>query len=248
MNKRDKNLIYGRHPILDAFQAGSSFEKIWIQQGLSGDIEKELRHLCREHDVPMQYVPKDRLNRMAASGNHQGVAGLLSIIRYMDVEDVVPQLYEQALTPLLVILDGITDVRNLGAIARSVECLGAHGLVVGKKKSAPVNAEALKASAGALTRLPVCRQNSLPATVDWLRLSGIQLIGTTLEESVAVTEVNFSLPTAIVLGSEDEGISEGVKSRMDTLCRIPQTGRTESLNVSVAAGIVLYEALRQRSL
>lgn len=247
MSKRDKNLIYGKHPILDAFRAGSSFEKIWIQQGLTGDLERELRQLCREHDVPMQYVPKDKLNRIAP-GNHQGVAGLLSIIRYMQVEDVIPQLFEHSVTPLLLVLDGITDVRNLGAIARSAECLGAHALVVGKKNAAPVNAEALKASAGALSRLTVCRQSSLPATLEWLHLSGIHIVGTSLKESMPLGEIDFSPPTAIVLGSEDTGITPSLEARLDVRCRIPQTGQTESLNVSVAAGIVLYEVMRQRSL
>lgn len=247
MNKKDKNLIYGRHPVLDAFKAGSSFEKIWLQQGLTGDIEKELRQLCREHDVPMQYVPKDKLNRMAP-GNHQGVAGLLSIITYMQIEDVVPQLFEQSANPLLVVLDGITDVRNLGAIARSAECLGAHALVVGKKHAAPVNAEALKASAGALATIPVCRQGSLPAALEWLQLSGLQIVGTSQKHSLPVGSIDFSSPTAIVLGAEDTGMTPGVEHLLDARCRIPQIGQTESLNVSVAAGIVLYEAQRQRLL
>lgn len=245
MSKRDKNIIYGRHPILDALESGTSFEKIWLQQGTRGDLEKEIRAYCRKLDIPLQYVPKDRLNRMAP-GNHQGIAGLMSLIRYQRVEDVVPHLFEQSVMPLLVMLDGVTDVRNLGAIARSAECLGAHALVVGKKNAAPVNAEAMKASAGALNQLPVCRENSLVAAVEWMQMSGIQVVGTTLEESTPVEAVDFSGPTAIVLGAEDTGLSQGLSDRLDLRCRIPQEGTTDSLNVSVAGGIVLYEALRQR--
>ncbi len=239
-------LIYGHHPVVEAIRAGRPVEKVFFQQGLRGDTEKEIRHLTREHDIPLQVVPRERLNKMVR-GNHQGVAAWLALVEFQPLEDLVPHLYEQGQTPLLLLLDGVTDVRNFGAICRSAYCLGVHAVVVPTSGAAPANEEAMKASAGALAKVNICRVKSIFSTVDWLKASGIQIVSTALHErSAPVMEIDFQLPTAIILGSEDKGVHPKLLSMSDRLTKIPQAVDFDSFNVSVAAGIVLYEAVRQR--
>lgn len=243
--KKNNHLIFGRHPILDAIRAGKKFDKIFLQRGVTGDLEIELRKLCKEHDIPLQYVPKERLSR-TIRGNHQGVIGYLSLIDYYRLEDVVPMIWETGETPLILLLDGVTDVRNFGAIARSAEVSGVHAIVVPKTGSALINADALKTSAGALTRLNVCRENSLVTAVEYLKDSGIQVFASSLKAEKPIYEMEFHAPLALVIGSEDEGVSTGILDRVNGQFRIPQKGTTDSFNVSVASGIMLYEVLRQR--
>ena len=240
-----ETIIYGRHPVIDALQSGSRFEKIWLQQGVRGEFEKELRTLCRQNGVHMQVVPKERLARLVR-GNHQGVIGQLALISYYKIEDVLPALYEQAKTPHILVLDSVTDVRNLGAIARSAEVFGVHALVLPQKGGALVNGEALKTSAGALTKLTVCREKSLVNAVELMRNSGLQIAATTLEGAIVPAAIDFNVPTAIILGSEDKGIRHSLLKMADVYVKIPQLGTTDSLNVSVAAGVLLYEVVRQR--
>ena len=243
--KKNANLIFGRHPVLDAIQAGKKFDKIILQRGTTGDLEMELRRLCKEHDIPLQYVPKERLNR-TIRGNHQGVIGYLALLDYYRLDDVVPHIWERGETPLILLLDGVTDVRNFGAIARSAEVCGVHALVVPKTGSALISADAIKTSAGALTRLTVCRENSLVTAVEYLQTAGIQVFASDLKAEKHIFEIDLTGPAALVIGSEDEGISQGLLDRVDAGFRIPQQGETDSFNVSVAAGIMLYETLRQR--
>lgn len=245
MEKKDQQLIYGRHPVLDAIRAGQPFEKLILQQGVRGEFEKELRQLSKANNIPMQVVPKERLNKLVR-GNHQGVVGVLSPIRYYLLEDVLPTIYERSEVPLILLLDGVTDVRNLGAIARSAELAGVHALVVPRKGSAQINAEALKTSAGALTRIPVCRESSLVAAVETLRLSGIPLIVSDLQAKQLVFEIDFTGPVALVVGAEGRGVSWEMVQAATRTFLIPQRGTTDSFNVSVAAGIMLYEVMRQR--
>jgi len=245
MKREELSLIYGRHPVLDAIRAGQSIEKLMVQQGMRGDFEKELRQLTRAHHIPVQVLPKERLNKLVR-GNHQGVIGVLSPIAYYRLEDLLPTIYERSETPLLVLLDGVTDVRNLGAIARSAELCGAQALVVPRKNSAQVNAEAIKTSAGALTKLPVCRESSLLAAVEALRLSGIRLLVSDLQATRPIYELDLRGPLALVVGAEGRGVSNDMRREADELFVIPQYGATDSFNVSVAAGIMLYEAIRQR--
>lgn len=221
-------------------------EKVILQQGVRGDFERSLRLLTKKMNIPLQVVPKERLNKWTR-GNHQGVVGLLSPIRYYQLEDVLPGLYEQNQAPLLLLLDGVTDVRNLGAIARSAECLGAHALVVPRKGSALINAEALKTSAGALTKIPVCREQSLASAVKWLRLSGVRIFASDLKAKKRLQDIDWTGPSAILIGSEGRGINPALSREADEQFVIPQIGTTDSLNVSVATGIMLYEVLRQRS-
>lgn len=240
------DIIYGRHPVEEALQAGLAIDKIWLQQGTRGELEKSMRHWCRERDIPMQVVPKEKLNKLAGNNNHQGVVGFLALIEYQALENVLPLVFERSELPLFIILDGVTDVRNLGAIARSAECCGAHGLIIPRKGGALINAEAMKASAGALARLPVCRVNSLVTALEYLQQSGIQLLASDLHATKMIYELDLTAPAAFLLGAEGEGISEALATRADERFRIPQVGVTDSFNVSVAAGIMLYETLRQR--
>ena len=241
----NNQIIFGRHPVVDAIRSGQRFEKLYLQRGTHGEFEKEIRHLAREHDIPLQYVPKERMSRLT-KGNHQGIVGLLSLIPYYKLEDVIPGIYEKGEAPLILVLDGVTDVRNFGAIARSAEVCGALALVVPKSGGAPVNADALKTSAGALTRLPVCRENSLVNAVAFLQQSGIAVFASDLTASKPIFKLDLTGPVAYVIGAEDSGVSPSLLSRVDECFVIPQKGETDSLNVSVASGIMLYEALRQR--
>lgn len=244
----ETNLIYGHHPVTEAIRAGKPVEKVFFQQGIRGEMEKEVRRLTKEYGIPLQVVPREKLNKMVR-GNHQGVAAFLSPVAFQSLEDVLPFVFEQGETPLLVLLDGITDVRNFGAICRSAECAGAHAVVIPQSGSAPANEEAMKASAGALARVRVCRVRSLFSTVEWLQESGVQVIATALSErSIPVYEADFSLPTAILMGSEGEGVHAKLIKMADAVVKIPQATDFDSFNVSVATGIVLYEAMRQRVL
>lgn len=240
------DLIFGRHPVLEALEAGLPIDKLWLQQGVRGEYEKSIRHWSRQRDIPMQVVPKEKLGKLVGAQNHQGIVGFLSIIEYQALEDILPLAFEQSETPLLVLLDGVTDVRNLGAIARSAECCGAHALVIPKRGGALVNAEAIKASAGALNRIPVCRVNSLNNTIEYLQGSGLQLLASDLQATKMLFEVDLRGPIALLLGAEGEGVSPAVLAKANETFRIPQVGQTDSFNVSVAAGIMLYECLRQR--
>lgn len=238
-------LIFGRHPVLDAIRGGQSIDKLLVQQGVRGDFEKEIRQLTRLHNIPVQVVPKERMNQIVR-GNHQGIIGYLSPIRYYRLDDVLPVIYERSEAPLLVVLDGVTDVRNFGAIARSAELSGAQAMVIPRKGSAQINAEAIKASAGALTHLAVCRESSLIAAVESMKLAGIRLLVSDLGAEKYLYDLDLRGPVAFVLGSEGRGVSREMLQAADETFLIPQRGVTDSFNVSVAAGIMLYEAMRQR--
>lgn len=239
-------LIYGRHPVLDALENGMSVDKVWLAQSIKGGYDKDLRKWCKIRNVPLQMVPKDRLDQVTRK-NHQGVLGWLAHIEYQLIEDVFPAIYDRGEVPLVVVLDSITDVRNMGAIARSAEAMGAHALIVPHKKTAQINAEALKASAGALSILPVCRTASLGNAVDYLLLNGVQVVAADLRGQAGLQDLDWTLPTALIMGAEDEGIRPHLLRKATAFC-IPMGGRTDSLNVSVATGVCLYECRRQRLL
>lgn len=241
---KDK-LIYGRHPIIDAIENGASIDKIMLSQSLKGDYEKELRNLCKERNIPLHIVPKDRISNITQK-NHQGVLGFLSFLEYQLIEDVFPLIYERGEVPLIMVLDSITDVRNMGAIARSAEAMGVHAMIIPFKKTAQINAEAMKTSAGALTKIPVCRTASLGNAVDYLLMNGLQVVAAELRGKDTLEELDLTLPTAIVMGSEDEGVRPHILRKATSWFKIPMMGTTDSFNVSVAAGIVLYETIRQR--
>jgi len=243
----DKNLIYGHHPVVEAIQSGRAVEKVYFQQGLRGELEKEIRLLSREHEIPLQIVPKEKLNKMV-KGQHQGVVAYLSLITYQSLEDIVPFIFESGEVPLLVLLDGVTDVRNFGAICRTAYCAGAHAVIVPQSGSAPANEEAMKASAGAIAHVRLCRVRSMFSTVEWLQESGIQVVGTALSDrAIPVFKADLTVPTAILIGAEGDGLNHKLQKMSDLLVKIPQASHFDSYNVGEATGMILYETLRQRS-
>lgn len=241
------NLIYGHHPVVEAIRAGKAVEKLFFQQGVRGELEKEIRHLAKEYGIPLQVVPKEKLNKLAG-GNHQGVAAYLALVDFQSIEDILPLVFEQGQIPLLLMLDSVSDVRNFGAICRSAECMGVHAIIVPQAGSAPANEDAMKSSAGALARVRICRVRSLFSTLEWLQQAGIQIVATALTAQAYPTyEVDFTLPTAILMGSEGVGVHPKLIKMSDQVVKIPQATDFDSLNVSVAAGILLYESIRQRA-
>jgi 23S rRNA (guanosine2251-2'-O)-methyltransferase len=245
--------VFGRKPVIEAFRAGKRFDKILLQKNISSDEIREIQGLARQSETPTQNVPKEKIEAVARKyskykeANHQGVVGFLSIIEYYTVDDVLHHIYAKGETPLLLILDGVTDVGNFGAIARSAECLGAHALVIPAQGSALINAEAMKASAGALNKILVCREKSLIPAIKLLKANGIRIFGTDVKQATDISKADWRVPCAVVLGSEGEGLSKEVLKLCDESVSIPMYGSTESLNVSVSAGIILYEIAQKRN-
>lgn len=240
------NFIFGKHPVLEALELGKDIEKIYLQTGLRGDLEAKIRTLCQQKSIPLQYVPLAKLDKLVR-GNHQGLVAHVPLIGYQKLNKVVPFLFEKGENPLIVLLDGVTDVRNLGAVARSAEILGAHALVIPQKGGASVNGIAIKTSAGALNRIPVCKEESIPKAIQQLQGFGIEVFAAEMDTDTTLREVDWKQPIAVVLGSEGGGISRFTREVIDGSFKIPQIGQTESLNISVAAGIIFYEASMQRS-
>lgn len=241
----DQEMIFGRHPVMDALEAKRNFEKIILAANVRGPFEKDLRKACKELDVPLQTVPKERLNNYTRK-NHQGVVALLSPIPYYQVEDLLLLAYEKGKHPLFVLLDGVTDVRNIGAIARSAEAAGADALIIPKKGSAQINDSAMKSSAGALNHLPVCRVNSLIQTAEYLQMNGLQLIAADLQGEKMLYDLELNLPLALIMGDEHKGVNRVLLEKVDEHFLLPMRGQTDSFNVSVATGITLYEIMRQQ--
>ncbi|GAB1395272.1 MAG TPA: 23S rRNA (guanosine(2251)-2'-O)-methyltransferase RlmB [Saprospiraceae bacterium] len=247
MSNVNKNLlIKGRNPVLEALNESTDIERVYLLQGITGEFEKVLRHLCRKKEVPLQVIPKERMSRFV-SDNHQGVVAIKTSIPYYNVEDIVAHCFENGKMPLIVILDEVTDVRNLGAIARSALSFGADALVVPTIGSAPIQADSIKASAGALLKVNVCRSASLVNTVKYLQDSGMTVIASSLEAKTPLDSLDLTVPLAVIVGSEDHGIREHLLRASDQRFIIPQSAEMESLNVSVAAGIMLYEVYKQRA-
>jgi len=241
-----EHFVYGFHPVEEAIRSGKEIDRLLVQKGITHGKMSELINLAREAGIPFQFVPQEKLDRLIR-GRHQGFVCFISPVTYQKIEDVVPGVFEQGRVPLLVVLDRITDVRNLGAIARSAECAGADALLLPVRESAQVNDIAVKTSAGALNRIPVCRTGHLPGSLKHLKDSGLQIVCATEKAGQDHYRCDLTLPTALVLGSEEAGISENILGMSDHLVRIPMKGSIASLNVSVAAGILLFEAVRQRS-
>ena len=241
----EKEMIFGIRAIIEAIDAGKTLDKILLRRDMTSTIGKELLVKLHGTTTPVQKVPVEKLNQYTDK-NHQGAIAFLSPIEFYDIETLVPTLFEQGHTPLLMLLDGVTDVRNFGAIARTCACAGAHALIIGSHGSVAINGDAVKTSAGALYSLPVCKVDNLQNCLQYLRDSGFNVVASTEHATSDYTEVDFTAPTVIVMGSEDKGIYEANLRICSHKVRIPMTGVIESLNVSVAAGIMLYEAVRQR--
>ena len=237
--------IFGIRAVIEAIESGKDIDKVLIKKDLKSELAAELFAKMKEYGIVGQRVPVDRINRITKK-NHQGVVAILSAITFASLDNVVPELYEKGETPLVVILDGITDVRNFGAIARTCECAGVNAIVISERNSAGVNGDAVKTSAGALLHIPVCREKSTLNAVKYLKDSGFQIVGATEKGAVNYTKIDYTVPTAIVMGAEDVGISVDILKICDSYAAIPQFGHISSLNVSVAAGILIYEAVRQR--
>ena len=231
--------------MIEAIESGKEFEKVFLQTNLTSPVAKELQRMLRDNNILYQYVPLEKLRRITPK-NHQGVVAYVSEIKYQKIEDILPFLFEKGKTPLILLLDEITDVRNMGAIVRSAECAGADAVVIPQKGSALINAEGMKASAGALNILPVCREKNLTETVHFLQSSGVQVLACDEKADISYADVDLSIPTAFIMGSEGKGISGELLRLSDKQVKIPLMGKIDSLNVSVSAGIVLFEALRQR--
>ncbi|HLW49943.1 MAG TPA: 23S rRNA (guanosine(2251)-2'-O)-methyltransferase RlmB [Sphingobacteriaceae bacterium] len=243
--KESNQHVYGIRAVMEAIESGKEIESLFIQRGLGGGLWNDLKRVLKEHGIGFQQVPIEKLNRITRK-NHQGVIAVISPITYQRLENIIPAIYERGEVPLLLILDGITDVRNLGAIARSAECAGVHALVVPSKGSAEINPDAIKTSAGALYKIDVCREENLSNTVKFLQESGIKVVVCTEKTEENIYSTDFSGPIALIMGSEEKGVSNDLIRIADDLAKIPMFGEIGSLNVSVATGIVLYEALRQR--
>ncbi len=237
-------IIFGIRPVAEAIEAGKQIERIYMRKGADGQLINDLKDLCYRHRLHIQEVPIEKLNRLTR-GNHQGVVAQIAAIEYVPVEDIFERVPDDE-TPLIVIFDGITDVRNFGAIARSAECAGAHGLIVPLKNSAPVNADAIRSSAGALTSIPVCRVGSIRNTIKMLQNEGYTVVAATEKSRKLLYDADFTRPTAIVLGNEERGVSKEVLKLCNEQLAIPMIGHIESLNVSAAAAVMLFEVVRQR--
>jgi len=246
-NEKPKHdFIYGTWPVMEAVKAKRDLDKVIIQHGLRnaviGEIIAELKNL----DIPYQFVPIEKMNRVTRK-NHQGIIAFLSPITFSKIEHVLPSIYEKGEDPFILILDKITDVRNFGAILRTASCTGVHAVVIPDKGSAMLNSDTVKSSAGAIYTLPICRSENLKDTIEYLKESGLKIFAATEKGSVLYYNEHLSGPSALIMGSEGEGISSEYLRRSDVLVKIPMVGTIASLNVSVAAGVLMYEVFRQRS-
>jgi 23S rRNA (guanosine2251-2'-O)-methyltransferase len=245
MFQSKKNIIAGRNPVLLAIREGKGVDKILLYRQASGEHIADIKAAAREKNIPLQMVPAEKLNSLT-NVQHQGVVAFKSSIQYFDVQEVIDHVVEQGGTPLFLLLDGVTDVRNIGAITRSAVACGAQAIIIPDKGVAALGEDAMKASAGALELIHVCRVNSLMKTVDLLHLNGIRVYASEMKAKTRVYELPLAEPCAIVMGSEGKGVFEGLKKICDNAFCIPMTGDFESLNVSVATGIILYECMKQR--
>lgn len=239
----NQQLIYGVHPVQEALDSDTLIDRVYAEKGKSG--LDDIRDRCRAQDIPFMVVPGFKLDRLTRK-NHQGVVAMVSAIEFTDLNEVVSRAFENGEIPLVLVLDGVTDVRNFGAIARTAECAGVHALVIPQRNAAPINEDAIKTSSGALLRMQVCREKNLKDSLQELQNFGLKIVACTEKGPDSLFETNLSEPMALVLGAEDEGISNELLRMADVLMHIPMTGKTASLNVSVACGIALFEGMRQR--
>ena len=241
------DLVFGIRPIIEAVNAGRTVEKVLVKKDLDGELYNELLDLLLQHNIPVSKVPIEKLNRVTAS-NHQGVVAYMSPIEFAELEDLIPAILETGKVPLVLLLDQVSDVRNFGAIARSAECAGADAIIIPLQGSAQINADALKTSAGALNIIPVCRVKLLKYATLYLQQNGFQVVAATEKADASLYSIDLTIPTAIVMGAEDTGVSNEILKIANKRVKIPLSGKIDSLNVSVAASVMLFEAVRQRSL
>lgn len=241
----EDNLIFGIRAVIEAINADKPVDKILLQKGLSNELFGQLRKALHGKDIPYQFVPPEKINRITKK-NHQGVIAYLAEVIYYNTEDLLQEVFESGRTPLILILDRVTDVRNFGAIARSAECAGVDFIIIPSRGAAQINADAIKTSAGALHRMKVCREDNLKNTIDYLKEYNIQIVACHEKTDKLMYEADLKQATAIIMGSEENGISGEYVKRSDVAVKIPMSGQIASLNVSVATGIILFEVIRQR--
>jgi len=248
MNKIEKDkqeMIYGIRPLIEAVDAGKEIEKVLIQKGLRSDGFKELMSTLKELSVPVQFVPREKLNRLSKK-NHQGIIAFVSPVTFFRIEDVLPMVFEKGEDPFFLILDRLTDVRNFGAILRTAEASGVHAVLIPTRNTAQLNSGTVKSSAGAIYKIPICRSENLKVSINYLKGSGVKICAATEKAEKSIYETELSGPIAIIMGSEDEGVSPEYLKQADEMFAIPMYGEIGSLNVSVASGVVLYETVRQK--
>jgi len=245
MKSSQTDYIFGIRAVIEALESGKSVDKVLVRRDLGGDLSRELFLKLKEYDVLVQRVPQERLNRITMK-NHQGVIAMMSPIIYHKLDNLLPTIYEEGANPFFLVLDGLTDTRNFGAIGRTADCSGVNGIIIPERNSVSVTPDAVKTSAGGLFYVPVCRERDLVTAVRMLKDSGVKVVAATEKGARDYTEIDYSVPVAIVMGSEDVGISNEVLRLCDDLVAIPMFGNIGSLNVSVAAGVMMYEVVRQR--
>lgn len=245
--RQDQQIIYGIHPVLEALESGARIDRVFMEKTHKGPNIDMIRQRLKEQEIPLLFVPSYKLDRLTRK-NHQGVVAMMAAIEFMDIEEIVTSVQEQGRTPFILALDGVTDVRNFGAIARTAECAGVDALLIPMKETAPINEDAIKTSSGALLRMPVCRTKNFRKTLENLKNYGLSLVACSEKGTESIYDDVLSEATVIVMGAEGTGISEEVLKMSDHVAAIPMKGVTASLNVSVACGIILFETLRQRDL
>jgi 23S rRNA (guanosine2251-2'-O)-methyltransferase len=245
MPVKQSSLIIGRQPLVEALETGRPIDKILLQKNATGEAIAQIRQLARTHQVPIQLVPQEKLNSLTRA-NHQGIVAFAGLVQYMDLQQVIDHVVAKGESILFVMLDGVTDVRNIGAIARSALCCGAQALIIPDKGVGALNEEAMKSSAGALEHLHVCRVNSLLKAVDTLHLNGVEVFTSEMRADKKVYELQLTGPSCIIMGDEGRGVQPYLAKAADAFFTIPMAGKFDSFNVSVATGIVLYEAMKQR--
>ena len=244
-DREQSQMIFGTRAVIEAVQSGKDVDKILMRRDLQNDLSRELFKVVKETNIPIQRVPQEKLDRLTRK-NHQGVIAFISAVTYRKLEDIVPLLYEEGKNPFIVLLDGVTDVRNFGAIARTCECAGVDAIVIPAHNSVSVSADAVKTSAGALLTLPVCKEASITESIRFLKNCGYKVVAATEKAENNYTAIDYTMPVAWVLGGEDRGISMDNLRICDEMVKIPLAGSIASLNVSAAAAVLLYEVVRQR--
>lgn len=242
---KNETTIFGLRAIIEAINSGEQIDKVFLQKGLRGELFGELEQAIRQAKVNSSYVPIEKLNRLS-KGNHQGAVAQISPVAFHDIEELVMSVIESGKTPLFLLLDQLSDVRNFGAIVRTAECTGVSGIIIQKKGGAPINGDAIKTSAGAIFKIPICKVDHIKDAVFHMQASGIKVVAATEKAEHLIYEINLKTPCAIIMGSEGRGINPSVLKASDELAKLPILGEIESLNVSVACGAFLYEAVRQR--
>lgn len=246
--KNEVSKIFGIRAVIEALNAGKTISKVYIQKGLSSNLFAELNTLIKKHHIAISYVPVEKLNRFSKNSNHQGVVAQLSPIEFIELETLITTALAKETAPLFLLLDQISDVRNFGAIIRTAECTGVNGIVIQKQGNAPVSADTIKTSAGAAFNIPICKVDHIKDAIFELQAADIQIVAATEKTDALIYQVDLTLPTAIIMGAEDKGIHPSILKIANCKAKLPLLGSIESLNVSVACGAFLYEAVRQRLL